>query len=232
MSISLADMATRVNWTVEYDKEGHLLLIIPATRETGLLADRLYFRLMNMPEGTKVSIIFYDTDYKAFKENELGYREDDHMYGSRSYILAKRLSSDKIKTYAVRGQAHVNTIANLIQNVYDDHRGNTNTIVYGLSASNYRTDFFKMMDTGVLKETENLLGVYINGTRDRGLMYQLLESTDDAVGISNRPFDDSIQMQMTISTLMFNVLNSWASGRPLVNDKVKVDMSTGEITPL
>ena len=226
MAISLASLA-QAQWTVDFDNEGDLLIFIPATRETGLLANRLFFRLMNMPEGMGVHVVFYETNYKAFRENELGYGEDDNRYGSRAYALAKKLASDRIKTYAV-----VENGEERMRRVIQSMRGAKNVLFYGLSSSNYQTNFFSHFETLLEREDINLLGVYLNGNQERGLTCHLLNERADAVGITNRPFDDSLQTQLTMSTVMFNILNKWVSGTNLGAKKVGVDLATGEINPI
>lgn len=226
MAISLASLA-QAQWTVDFDNEGDLLIFIPATRETGLLANRLFFRLMNMPEGMGVHVVFYETNYKAFRENELGYGEDDNRYGSRAYALAKKLSSDKIKTYAVLKSDEGN-----LRREINSMSGAKNVLFYGLSSSNYQTNFFSHFETLLEREDINLLGVYLNGNQERGLTCHLLNERADAVGITNRPFDDSLQTQLTMSTVMFNILNKWVSGTNLGAKKVGVDLATGEINPI
>lgn len=226
MSLSLASLS-QPSWTVDFNNTGNLLVVVPATRETGMLADRLFFRLMNMPEGVEVDVVFYDTDYKAFRENELGYRDTDFHYGSRAYVLAKRLASDKIRTYAVLHNHENNlkeTISKLVVRA-------GNVIFYGLSSSNYKTHFFSVFEHLLGIQDLNILGVYLNGNTSRGLDCRLVNQREDAVGIVNRPFDDSLQTQMTISMVMFNVLNKWVSNTKLVNKKMSIDLSTGEIMP-
>lgn len=226
MAISLASLA-QAQWTVDFDNEGDLLIFIPSTRETGLLANRLFFRLMNMPEDMEVHVVFYETNYKAFRENELGYGEDDNRYGSRAYALAKKLSSDKIKTYAV-----MENDESQMRRVVTSMMGVKNILFYGLSSSNYQTNFFSHFETLLERDNVNLLGVYLNGNSEQGLTCHLLNERADAVGITNRPFDDSLQTQLTVSTVMFNILNKWVSGTNLGAKKVGVDLATGEIDPV
>lgn len=226
MGLSLASLA-QLNWTVDFDPEGDLLVIVPATRETGLFASRLFFRLMNMPEGVNVHVVFYETDFKAFRENEIGFKEDDYHYGSRAYALARRVVSDKIKTYTLmENDTHnMEQLVRTFSNV-------KNIIYYGLSSSNYQTNFFTTISRIYEKhEGKNVLGVYLNGNQEQGLTSHLLGEISDAVGIINRPIDDSLQTQLTVSTVMFNTLNKWVSGTSLGQKTVGVNLETGEINP-
>ena len=226
MALSLANLA-RAQWTVGYEADGDLLVIIPATRETGLLANRLFFRLMNLPESVNVNVIFYEADFKAFRENELGYKEDDYKYGSRAYALAKRMASSKIHT-----QALVESNERNLHSLLREWRGVDNVLFYGLSSSNYKTHFFSIFEELMRWEDTNVLGLYVNGNERRGLTCHLVNSREDAIGVVNRPFDDSLQTQLTISTVMFNVLNKWVSGTSLGSNKLEVDLATGEINPV
>lgn len=224
MAISLASLG-RAQWTVDFDNEGDLLVIVPATRETGLFAKRLFFRLMNVPEGMDVHVVFYETDFKSFRENELGYGAEDYQYGSRAYALARQYASDKIKTYAVVNNGSGDILEAL------RGMGMKNVIFYGLSSSNYKTNFFSIFEQLTQREDRNVLGVYLNGNRDKGLTCLLVNKQEDALGLVNRPFDDSLQTQLTISTVMFNILNKWVSGTTLGSKKLGVNLVTGEINP-
>lgn len=226
MAFSLASLAQASQWTVDFDTDEDLIIYVPATRETGMFANRLFFRLMNMPEGMTVHVVFYETNFKAFRENELGYGDNDYRYGSRAYSLAKRMASDKIKTYAIV-DTHESTLGNTLSMVL----GVKNVLYYGLSSSNYQTHFFSLFKRLEELPDRNLLGVYLNGNATKGLSCHLLKESSDAIGIVNRPFDDSLQTQLTMSTVMFNVFNKWVSGTTLGAKKINVDLSTGEINP-
>ena len=231
MSFSLASLA-QTQWDAPYGGESDLLVVIPATRETGLLANRLYFRLMNLPQGVNAHVIFYETDFKVFREDELGYRSDDYRFGSRAYVLAERMLSDKIHTYAVLGTSGKSSV-DLKGTMLDVIQENDvqDVIFYGLSSSNYQTHFFHVFDWLLERDVSGVLGVYVTGDGQGGLEGRLVNQKDDALGTVNRPIDDAIQTQLTISTFMFNTLNKWVSGTPLGTNKVGIDLGTGEINP-
>lgn len=227
MAFSLTSLAQASQWTVDFNNEQDILIIVPATRETGLFANRMFFRLMNLPEGVKAHVVFYETTYKAFRSNELGYEEEDYLYGSRAYTLAKKLASDKIKTY-VGGETDSYSIKSIINTIMTREDSIGNVLCYGLSSSNYQTHFYDILESIT---DANKLGVYLNGTVDKGLSCHLINEREDAIGITNRPFDDSLQTQLTISTTMFNVLNKWISGTNLGNKTVDINLATGEMNP-
>lgn len=236
MGLSLSQLMAQ--WTVEFDQEQDLVIVLPATREVGLFLRRAYFRLMNLPTHQKVTIILVESSYTIFRENDLGYKEDAYKYVSRAYAMAEGLANDKIEVIVVDGEGFTESqqrkheITNFIERNYR----NANVLVYGLPEALYPIKYFKLIsELFELKGNENsniegkVLGVYVGGTEEKGLKTNLIGELGDISGIVGLSYDDSLQTQLGVSTMMFTVLNKWISGLSLSSRTMSMDLGTGNI---
>lgn len=221
-------------WTVEYDEGKNLVIVLPATREVGLFLKRAYFRLMNLPEEQKVTIILIESKYTRFRKNDLGYLEDDYKYVSRAYALAARLANDKISIEIVDGNSfRVNRSRGnpLKRHISSKHR-NSNILAFGLPDILYPVQYIDMVvELLDLKSTTGgkFLGAYIVGSGDKGLKMKLIGDRDDLEEMRDSSFDDSLQTQLGVSNLMFTLMNKWISGVSLSSKEISLDLATGNI---
>lgn len=232
MGLSLKQLMSQ--WTVDFDNEQDLVIVLPATREVGLFLRRAYFRLMNLPEEQKVTIILIETSYTVFRENDLGYKEDAYKYVSRAYALAEGLTNEKIKVVVVDGNKfESNQIReHEVSRFIGTHMRNANVLAYGLPESLYPINYLHML-SGLFNLKNNaegkVLGVYVGGTGDKGIKTHLIGELTDAEGIVGLGYDDSLQTQLGVSTMMFTVLNKWISGLSLSSRTMSMDLATGNI---
>lgn len=236
MGLSLSQLMKQ--WTVDFEGEEDLVIVLPATREVGLYLRRAFFRLMNLPEGQKVTIILIETSYTVFRRNDLGYKEDAYKYVSRAYALAEDLTNEKINVVVVDGENFNGTrqgkhqVVSFIEKYYSK----ANILAYGLPETLYPINYLHMMSgLLIMKENSgenkggNVLGVYVGGTKDKGLRTNLIGEIGDVGIIEGVGYDDSIQTQLGVSTLMFTVLNKWISGLSLSSRTMDMNLASGNI---